>query len=143
MIVLDTTVLVFAVGSEHPLREPCRRLVKAVTDGSIEATTTVEVIQEFAYIRAKRRPRSDAASRAGDYLTLLSPLLMVEEGVLSSGLAVFEAHDRLGSFDSVLAAAARANGATALVSADRAFAAFTDVPHVFPDEAGVKGLIGE
>lgn len=27
MIVLDTTVLVYATGTEHPLREPCRRLV--------------------------------------------------------------------------------------------------------------------
>ncbi|PSL00988.1 hypothetical protein CLV63_101467 [Murinocardiopsis flavida] len=142
MIVLDTTVLVFAVGTEHPLRSPCRRLIEAVMNDRIEATTTVEVIQEFAHIRSKRRSRADAAVHAANYLDMLSPLLMVEEGVLRAGLSVFAGHERLGSFDSVLAAAARSNGAAALVSADRAFSTCTDVAHVFPDDAGVKGLIG-
>ena len=33
MIVLDTTVLVYATGAEHPLRSPCRALIEAVTAG--------------------------------------------------------------------------------------------------------------
>ena len=44
MIVLDTTVLVYSVGSDHPLRAPCRSLIEAIGDGEIAATTTVEVI---------------------------------------------------------------------------------------------------
>ena len=28
MIILDTGVLIYAVGEEHPLREPCRRLIR-------------------------------------------------------------------------------------------------------------------
>jgi uncharacterized protein len=43
VIVLDTTVLVYAVGSEHTLRQPCRDLVQAIFDRRIEATTTVGV----------------------------------------------------------------------------------------------------
>src|SRR6476646_11029825 len=50
MIVLDTTVLVYAKGSEHPLRAPCRELIEAVAGGSIEATTSVEAIQEFVHV---------------------------------------------------------------------------------------------
>ena len=44
MIVLDTTVLVYATGAEHPLRAPCRRVVTAVGDGRLAATTTAEAI---------------------------------------------------------------------------------------------------
>ena len=29
MIVLDTTILVYAVGDEHPLRSPCREVIAA------------------------------------------------------------------------------------------------------------------
>ena len=54
MIVLDTTVLVYATGSDHPLREPGRRLVDAVANGVLTARTTVEVIQEFMPVRARR-----------------------------------------------------------------------------------------
>lgn len=41
MIVLDTTVLSYAVGTEHPLRAPCRRLLQAHGNGLVEAATTV------------------------------------------------------------------------------------------------------
>lgn len=48
MIVLDTTVLVYAKGAEHPLRDPCRDLVAAIADERIAATTTAEVCQMLA-----------------------------------------------------------------------------------------------
>lgn len=62
MIVLDTTVLVYAKGADHRFREPCRDLIAAVAADRIEATTTPEVIQEFVHIRARRRGRNDAAT---------------------------------------------------------------------------------
>ena len=68
MIVLDTTVLVYAVGVDHPLREPCQQLIRAIADGTILATTTTEVIQEFTHVRARRRDRKDAAELARDYI---------------------------------------------------------------------------
>jgi hypothetical protein len=42
VIVLDTTVLVYAVGDDHELREPAPAIVEAVEDGRIQAGTTVE-----------------------------------------------------------------------------------------------------
>ena len=67
MILLDTTVLSYAVGADHPLREPCRRLLRAHGNGHIEATTTIEVIQEFVHVRARRRSRPDAVALARHY----------------------------------------------------------------------------
>lgn len=32
-MVLDTTILVYAVGADHPFAAPCRRLIEAVGDG--------------------------------------------------------------------------------------------------------------
>src|SRR5688500_7640344 len=55
MIVLDTTVLCYTVGESHPLREPCRQLLLAQADGRVDAATTIEVIQEFVHVRARRR----------------------------------------------------------------------------------------
>jgi uncharacterized protein len=142
VIVLDTTVLVYAVGAEHTYREPCQALVQAVEDGTITATTTIEVIQEFAHVRAKRRGRTDAVELANDYIELLSPLLVIEETDLREGLRLFAANQRLGSFDAVLAAAAHSAGADALVSADEAFSSVGAVTHIVPDADGVRGLLG-
>jgi len=143
MIVLDTTVLVYAKGADHPFRDPCRRLVDAIAAGAVEATTSVEVIQEYVHVRARRRDRSDAASTGRDYAELLSPLLNVTREHLGQGLALFERSEELGAFDAVLAAAAIAGGAECLVSADTAFAAVRNLEHVVPDAAGAARLLGE
>lgn len=142
MIVLDTTVLRYAKGADHPYREPCRELVAAVRAGQLPATTTVEVIQEFVWGKAARRGRSAAVELARDYLDLLAPLLPVGDSAAREALRLFERHQSLGSFDAMLAAAAMEAGTEALVSADAAFGEIRGLRHVIPDHAGVARLLG-
>jgi predicted nucleic acid-binding protein len=141
VIVLDTTVLAYAIGSEHPLREPSRRLVAALRDGTLAATTTVDVIQEFAHGFARRRSRADAARHARQYATLLAPLISPTDADLNAGLALYEKHERLDAFDAVLAATAVANRADALVSADRAFADVRSLRFVELGSAALDDLL--
>lgn len=124
MILLDTTILLYAVGEEHPLRASCRRLLKAHLNGDVQAVTTVEVIQEFAHVRARRRPRADAITLARRYSDLV-PLIATDQRDLDVGLTLYGSHHRLGAFDSVLAAVALNRQLEGVVSADRAYG---DVP---------------
>ncbi len=141
MILLDTTVLAYAKGQDHPLRDPCRDLIRAVAERRLEATTTVEVIQEFVHVRARRRDRADAATLGRDYAELLSPLLCPTIDDLQAGLALFERTDALGAFDAVLAASAARAGLTAVVSADSGFADVPEITHVVPDRDGLSSLL--
>ena len=142
MIVVDTTVLVYAVGTQHHLTDPCRALVGAIAAGTVAATTTVEVIQEFTHVRAQRRPRADAAALARVYSDLLAPLLVVGERELSAGLRLFETVAALGAFDAVLAASAIAADAEALVSADRALAHVPGLRVIDPGGPDLGSLLG-
>jgi uncharacterized protein len=130
VIILDSNVLVYAVGRDHPLREPRRRVVDAIGDNAVEATTTVEVVQEYLHVRARRLGRAAAIEQAREAHRLLRPLLVVGEGELEAGLDLFGTCE-LGGFDAVLAAAARREGAT-LVSADSAFADIDGLHHLDP-----------
>ena len=141
MIVLDTTVLVYAVGVEHPLREPARAVVEAVGSGRLRASTTVEVIQELVHVRARRSGRGDAAALGRSYAELFSPLLEVGERDLEAGLRLFERHHELGASDSVLAAAVLERGAEALVSTDRAFASVKRLPFLSLDSPELEALL--
>ena len=136
MIVVDTTVLVYAVGDEHPLRDPCRAVVSAIDAGELAATTTIEVIQEFCHVRTRRRSRADAAALARSYADLFTPLLVVDREDLVEGLDLFDEVDVLGAFDAVLAATARRRAADALVSADVAFSTVADLHHLDPASRG-------
>jgi uncharacterized protein len=141
VIVLDTTVFVYAVGTEHPLREPSRRLVHALTQGRVHATTTPEVIQEFCHVRARRRGRRDAAALARDYVRLLTPLLTSDPGHVTDAVTLFERHEGLDAFDALLAATAVAAAPEALVSADPAFRAVPRLRHVAPGTAEFDALV--
>lgn len=140
MILLDTTVLAYAVGTEHRFRDPCRDLVGAIAAGRIEATTTPEVIQEFVRIRSRRRDRAEAASLGLSHRSLLTPLTGITENHLVRGIELFERSNSLGAFDSVLAAVAIDMGMT-LVSAGSAFGTVTGLNHIVPDRDGIRSLI--
>jgi predicted nucleic acid-binding protein len=142
LIVLDTTVLLYAVGNEHPLRTPSRDVVSAIGDGRVAATTSAAVIQEFAHVRARRRGRRDAATQAAAFAELLAPLLPVTHDEVGPALELFERHPQLDAFDAFLAAAALAQDARALVSADRAFAAIAGLQHIMPGTPEFDRLVG-
>jgi predicted nucleic acid-binding protein len=133
VILVDTTVLVYAVGDEHALRGACQSLISLVALGEIRATTTVEVIQEFAHVRTRRRSRSDAAALARNYADLFAPLGVVDSDDLAAGLDLFERSAALGPFDAALAArAARANAT--LVSTDKAFGKVSGLSYLNPSD---------
>jgi predicted nucleic acid-binding protein len=140
MIVLDTTVLVYAKGTDHPLREPCRAIIAAADRGQLRATTTAEAIQEFVHVRARRRDRADAADLGRAYADLFAPMLQVRESDLREGLRLFERYPALGVFDAVLAATAMAAGADALVSSDEAFAPVPGLAYVDPSSPAIDEM---
>lgn len=143
MIVLDTTVLAYAVGSDHPLRAPCRAIIDAIGDGRVAATTTAEVLQEFLHVHARRGRREAAIEHARDYLRLLSPLQEVHADDFEAALLLLATHPSLGAFDSVLAAVAVRTPPGVLVSADRGIAGVPGLRHVDPaDRAAVAALLG-
>lgn len=140
MIVLDTTILVYAKGADHPLRDPCRRIIEAIEAGRVIATTTSEVIQEFVHVRARRRDRDEAAELGLAYTELLGPLIAPDEVSLRTGLELYRRHPELDAFDAVLAATALAAGAEALVSADRAYRVVGALRHLDPADPALEAL---
>lgn len=140
---LDTTILAYAVGSDHPLRSPCRAIVDAIGDGQIRATTTAEVIQDFLHVHARRGRRLDASTMARDYVQLLSPLQPVEVEDLEVASRLFQRHPSLGAFDATLAAVTMRLVGAVLLSADRGFGGIQGLRHVDPADApAVARLIG-
>ncbi len=106
--------------------------MEAVVAKSVEATTTPEVIQEFAHVRARRTGRAVAVAEALDLFGALDPLLTIDAASLTVGLRLYAETPVIGSFDAVLAAAAITLAADGLVSADRGFADIKGLTHLDP-----------
>jgi predicted nucleic acid-binding protein len=90
VIVLDTNVLMYAVGRERGLRDPARELLERAARGEIAVTTTPEVIQEFTHVCASSRTRENAADHALDYVDAFSPLLVTLESDLAPAIEMYQ-----------------------------------------------------
>jgi predicted nucleic acid-binding protein len=138
-LILDTNVLIYAIGAEHPLKKPAQRIVRALEGGAVEATTSVLVLQEFTYVSARRRGEEEAIRFARAYVDLLEPLLAVEQDHLMTALDLV-ASVGLRPSDALIAAASLQTTQT-LVSADRDFSRVPGLNLVYPDDLGVDELL--
>ncbi len=48
-VFIDTNIPMYAAGATHPLREPSRRVIRAIAAGTLDALTDAEVFQEILY----------------------------------------------------------------------------------------------
>lgn len=141
MLTVDTDVLTYATGSEHPLRESTRQIIAAILSGRLAAMTTPAVVQEFAHVRGRRSGRAVATTYARDFASMLAPLRPTEPEHLEVGLTLWQEHSELDASDALLAAVALDTKYATIVSADRAFAVVPGLRHVYPDAEGLASLL--
>jgi predicted nucleic acid-binding protein len=120
-VFIDTAIVMYAGGAEHPLRAPCQRLLADVVDGHLEAVTSVEVVQEILHrFTAIGRPETGAAM-ARDALDLFAPVLPVTHAVMRRMPELVETHPTLAARDLVHVATCLQEGIGDIVSPDRGF----------------------
>jgi hypothetical protein len=131
-VFIDTAVVMYAGGAEHPMREPCQRILTRVADGELEAVTSVEVIQEILHrFNAIRRP-DIGVSTARDALDLFAPVLPVTHAVMRRMPELIEAHPALSARDLVHVATCLQEGIRDIVSPDRGFDGVPGIRRIDP-----------
>ena len=137
----DTTVFLYAVGSDHPYREPCRHVVALATDGALEGHASVELVHEFAHVRLRRTGDHELALADARDVAALCRLHDFERRDLDLALELGGRH-RLRDFrDAVFAATAFNRGMATILSADRDFETIDGLRRIDPaDRGGVDAL---
>lgn len=139
----DTSIFVYALGREHPYKEPCREVVRKAASGDLQGEASADLLQELLHQRARRMgARSDAAKVARNVARLVwwHP---VEINDLQRGIDLFEAHADLDARDAVFAALALNRGIDAVLTTDRAFDGVDGLERIDPtDERALATLAG-
>jgi uncharacterized protein len=73
-VFIDSNIPMYVAGSEHPHRDPSRRLLAKVQSGEIEGYTSVEVLQEILYRYSALR-RLDLAGEVYDIFVQICPVV--------------------------------------------------------------------
>lgn len=119
---IDANIPIYAAGREHPYREPCIRVLAAVSDNPAAFVTDAEVFQEIMH-HYRRTERWDAGrvvveSFAAMMHGKVSPVTI--EDVLAAGLLAKE-HRSLSTRDLLHLAVMHRLGVTRIVTADADF----------------------
>ena len=131
-VFVDTAVLMYAAGAEHPLRAPCARIVAGIREGEIEATTSVEVVQELMHRYISIGRPEAARTMATDALDLFAPVLPITHAVMRRVPELGARYPTLQARDLVHVATCIHEGITEIVSPDRGFDGVAEVMRIDP-----------
>ncbi len=134
-IFLDANVFLYAVGGEGPHREPCRDLLKSAGDGSIDAVTNTEVLQEILHVRSRRSGIKDAVEAVRAAANLVNEVLPVTKADILVACDLLELHQKLGARDSLHAAVMKNSSIHLIASVDGDFDVLKDVKRLSPSDA--------
>lgn len=139
----DTSIFVYALGAEHPYKEPCREIVRRAAAGDLQGEASVDLLQELLHQRARRTGDRAGAARATRSVATLAWWHPLEPDDLQRGIDLFEAGPGLQARDAVFAALALNRGIDAILTADRAFDEVPGLERIDPvDERAVGSLLG-
>jgi uncharacterized protein len=137
----DTGVFIYALGGEHPYREPCRAILREVRSKRLAAEASVELVHEFAYVRLRQASSRADAARSAHAIERSFSLHTVEPPDMERALDLWSNHERLDVRDALFAAQALNRSIDAILSPDRGFDEVAGLQRIDPaDAAAVASL---
>jgi hypothetical protein len=127
MILVDSNIPMYLVGSPHPHKSDAQRLLEQLVNDRQRLVTDVEVLQEILhrYVAIDRR---DAIQPAFDALLgVVDQVLDVTQGVAERAKEIVLGHRRLSARDALHLAVMEQHGITQILSFDSGFDGFPGI----------------
>lgn len=129
---IDTAVIMYAAGANHPLREPCRRVLIRIGSGELDGVVSSEVIQEiFHRFISVRRP-AEGLTQATEAMDFFAPVLPITHALMRRVPDLVKRYPSLDARDLVHVATCIHEGIPTIVSPDRAFDQVAEVRRIDP-----------
>ncbi len=128
-VLLDTNVILYALGGPHAQAEPCRRILELAGEGALRPEAPVDIVQEILHHRNRRLGNRAQASRDALAAATLCRLHAVEPQDAREAPRLFAASPRLSARDAVFAAIATRHGLKTILSADADFDGLPGILH--------------
>jgi predicted nucleic acid-binding protein len=133
MILIDSSVFMYAAGAPHPNKESSVALLESIARGTVDAATDAEVLQEILHrYRAIRRWNEGRALY--DLVRRIVPnVVPVTAEILDVARVILDTEASIMARDALHAAAARSVRASCICSFDRDFDRIAGVVRREPD----------
>lgn len=129
---LDTNILMYAVGTDHPLKAPSLEILERASRGEISVVTDAEVFQEVAYRYWSQKKWALAVEVLEDYEPLFDEIFPVTKGHLKDYYSLLTDYDSLSPRDAIHVAVMKALHLEKICTTDQAFKKIPYLKVCFP-----------
>ena len=129
---IDANLIMYSVGSPHPLREPCKKFLERIKSGEILGVTNTEVLQEILhrYFSIERRTVGEIAYQSMiDFCTDIFPVRVMDP---DKALEILGRVNGITSRDAIHAATMIHNGINEIISTDPHFDLIHEIKRIDP-----------
>lgn len=135
MILIDTNVIMYAAGAEHPNKLASVAMLRRVGAGEVEATVDAEVLQEILH-RYVAIGRWKDGRRVYDLVRQIFPeVTPITATILDRARAILDTNSRMMARDALHAAVVITEGMDAICSYDRDFDRVAGLTRIEPGGA--------
>ncbi|MBI4305796.1 MAG: type II toxin-antitoxin system VapC family toxin [Chloroflexi bacterium] len=130
-VFIDTNIPMYAGGRAHPLREPARRVIRAIVAGSIEAVTDPEVFQEILYRYFHIGERAKGLQMFDTFFRIMEGhVLPIGDSDLLAAREFAERYPKLGPRDLIHLGVMVRQEVAEIITADLAFDGIAEVRRI-------------
>ncbi|MEX1169357.1 MAG: type II toxin-antitoxin system VapC family toxin [Chloroflexota bacterium] len=133
-VFIDTAVVMYAGGGDHPLRDPSRRILASVADENLDGVISVEVIQEILHRFISLRRADMGIAQANEAMDIFAPVLPITHSLMRRIPELAARYPTLQARDLVHVATCIHEGITDILSPDRAFDQVHEIRRIDPTE---------
>jgi predicted nucleic acid-binding protein len=119
---IDTNILMYAVGSDHPLKQRCLAIVEGICAERIAAVTDTEVFQEIAYRYWRQNKWAVAQDILSKYESIFTEIFSIQRQLLSLYYSLLATYHPISPRDAIHLAVMQYNHVTRIYTADQVFA---------------------
>jgi uncharacterized protein len=129
---LDTSILMYAAGSSHPLREPCRDALSRAVSHRATLVTNSEVLQEIIYRCFSIGKAEIARVVYQSAVGLCAEILPVGEEHTERALELLSKYPEISPRDAIHIATMETAGITQILSTDKDFDDLKEIRRIDP-----------
>lgn len=121
MKLIDTNIVMYALGRAHPLRARCQSLLQRVARCEAQANIDTEVMQEFLYVYGSRGERNKGLRVVEEMLTLFPNPYPIRKDEIVKAKDLMEKYRSLIARDAIHCAVAINSRLEGIITTDRDF----------------------
>ena len=134
MRLIDANVPIYAVGSPHPYKEPCLRILEIVDEGNHDFLMDFEVLQEVLHVMRRRGRASVGFELVSGLIWSLRSIISIGTAEINAAIGLLREYPQINTKDAIHAAVVQLHGLEGVVSADRHFDVIRGVKRFDPIE---------